>query len=118
MDEPSLSEHEQRILEEIERNLAEEDHDFARKLRSPIASRSSSQTLRLGIFGLILGLGFLLGFTVHTAFGVLGFLVMLAGAVAVGTAMRSITEQRAREGKLRDALKRAEGRMRFRRKDR
>lgn len=116
MDEPSLSEQEQRILEEIERNLAADDPDFARKVRSPRSRRAPSNLLRVGVLGLIVGLGLLLANVMHTAFGVLGFLVMLAGAVAIGTALRG-RESGGASSRLRDAWKRAENRMRSRRKD-
>jgi hypothetical protein len=118
MDDPSLSEHEQRILEEIERNLAAEDPDFVRHVREARPSRDAVRLLRFGILGLLVGLGLLLGYTTHLALGIVGFLVMLAGAVGIGTAVRSLASSGRSPGSvLRDALKRAEGRMRTRRRD-
>lgn len=118
MDDPSLSEHEQRILEEIERNLAQEDPDFVRHVSEAGPSRNTARLARLGVLGLLVGFALLLGYRTHLALGILGFLVMLASAVAIGTSMRSVADSGRGPGSaLRDVWKRAEGRMRPRRKD-
>lgn len=118
MDDASLSEHEQRILQEIERNLAEEDPDFVRQVSEVRPPKDAVKLLRVGILGLILGFGLLLGYTTHVALGALGFLIMLAGAVAVGTGLRGVASGGRTPGSaFRTAIRRAEGRMRPRRRD-
>lgn len=117
-DEPHLSDHEQRILDEIERNLAAEDPDFVRQVSSAKPVRHAARILRVGILGLLVGLGLLLANNVNLAFGVLGFLVMLASAFGIATAVRELTSHgRSPSSVLRGAWKRAEDRMRSRRRE-
>lgn len=116
-DEPSLSDHEQRILAEIERNLAEEDPDFVRHVREARPRRDATRLLRLSILGLVAGLALLLGYTTNLLLGVLGFLVMLASLVGIVTSVRDLAAVgRSPSTMLRDAWRRAEGRMRSRRR--
>ena len=111
--EPSLSDHEQRILAEIERNLAAEDPDFVRNVSEVRPTNDSIRMLRFSILGLALGLGMLIGFLTHTALGVLGFVVMLASIVGLVTSIRNLASAgRSPTFGIRDALKRAEDRMR------
>ncbi len=118
MDEPSLSEHEQRILQEIERNLAAEDPDFVRQVREVTPSRNAVRILRLGILGLVVGLALLLGYTWHVALGLVGFLVVIAGAVAIGTSVRQLSQSGRSPGTaFRSAWDRAQGKMRRRGED-
>lgn len=118
MDEPSLSDHEQRILEEIERNLSQEDPDFVRNVSEARSTKASSRILKLSILGFIVGFALLLAYTSNVVFGVLGFLIMLASVVGIGTSVRDLASTgRSPSTVLRDAWKRAEGRMRSRRDD-
>lgn len=76
-----LSEHEQRLLEQMEKALYAEDPKFATSLRSTgVASRGRAA---LGVLVVLAGLGILLtGMALPLAMlGVVGFGVMLAGAV-------------------------------------
>ncbi len=117
MDESSLSEHEQRILQEIERNLAADDPDIERRLRDSDPDRSR-RLLRLSLLGLVAGLAMLLAFYVHLAIGIAGFLLMLASLVAMATAVRELSKGgRDASGVFRKAWRTAEHRMRSRRKD-
>lgn len=117
-DEPSLSEHEQRILAEIEKNLAAEDPDFVRHVSEARPTANASRILRLSILGFIVGLGLLLGYTTNLALGVLGFLVMLASVVGLVTSGRSLASVgRLPSTMFRDAWRRAEDRMRSRRRE-
>jgi DUF3040 family protein len=116
--EPSLSDHEQRILDEIERNLAADDPAFVRHVREGRATRDASRILRLSILGLIIGLALLLGYTTSLLLGVLGFLVMLASVVGIVSSARDLASAgRSPSTMLRDAWRRAEHRMRTRRRD-
>lgn len=115
MDESSLSEHEQRILQEIERSLAQEDPDIERRLRH-VNPRRDRRMLRLGFVGLITGLIVMMGFAIELIYGVAGFLVMLASAVVILTAMKQASASSPR-GTVRGAWRKAEDRMRPRRRD-
>jgi DUF3040 family protein len=117
-DEPSLSEHEQRILAEIERNLAAEDPDFVRQVSEARPTKDSARLLRLSIFGFVVGLALLLGYTTNLVLGVLGFLVMLGSVVGVVSSARDLAATgRSPSTMFRDAWRRAEDRMRSRRRE-
>lgn len=76
-----LSEHEQRLLEQMERALYAEDPKLASTLRGADLRSHQRRSLVLGALGLLIGLGLLLaGVTIGWPLGVLGFLVMLASA--------------------------------------
>ena len=87
----ALSEHEQRLLEQMEKALYAEDPKFATSLRSPALGRASRGRAALGVFGVILGMGVLIaGVAVPLpALGVLGFAVMLVSAVIAYAAFRA-----------------------------
>ena len=76
-----LSEHEQRILAEIERHLLEEDPKFAQQVGSKFSAHLSRR-LKLAAAGFILGLAILLiGFVKSPYAGLAGVLVMLVSVV-------------------------------------
>jgi hypothetical protein len=79
-----LSEHEQRLLEQMEKALYAEDPKFATSLRSNSTAASRSRAA-LGVLAVLGGLGVLLaGMAMpQPILGVLGFVVMLAGAVLI-----------------------------------
>jgi UPF0716 family protein affecting phage T7 exclusion len=82
-----LSEHEQRLLEQMERALYAEDPKFATSLRQPTAGGASRKRLVVGALVVIAGLALLVtGVAVKIALvGVLGFVAMLAGVVVAFT---------------------------------
>jgi hypothetical protein len=72
-----LSEHEQRILAEIERRLLEEDPKFAQQVGSSFQAHLARR-LKLAALVFVLGLVILVaGFVQNVALGVAGFIVML-----------------------------------------
>ena len=76
-----LSEHEQRLLEQMERALYAEDPKLASTLRGGDVSGHRRRRMILGSLGLVVGLALLIvGVSVRWPLGVLGFLVMLASA--------------------------------------
>lgn len=83
-----LSEHEQRLLEQMEKALYAEDPKFATSLRSSPGARAARGRAALGVLGVLGGLGLLVVGVATTiiALGVLGFIVMLVGAVVVYSA--------------------------------
>jgi hypothetical protein len=74
-----LSEHEQRILAEIERRLLEEDPKFAHQVGSSFRAHLARR-MKLAVVGFILGLVVVISapFLENVAVGVAGFVIMLA----------------------------------------
>jgi hypothetical protein len=74
-----LSEHEQRILAEIERRLLEEDPKFAHQVGSSFRAHLGRR-LKLAVAGFVLGLIVVISstFLENVAIGVAGFVIMLA----------------------------------------
>lgn len=85
-----LSDHEQRVLEQMERALSEEDPKFASALRGSASRRSSGRWLILGALGFVAGLALLFAGVALSFWivGVLGFMLMLGGAFVVVSAFR------------------------------
>lgn len=88
-----LSEHEQRLLEQMEKALYAEDPKFATSLRSTSAGSANRGRAALGVLGIFAGMGLILAGMATTviALGVAGFVVMLVGAVITYTAFASRT---------------------------
>ncbi|WP_104092369.1 DUF3040 domain-containing protein [Arthrobacter sp. GMC3] len=76
-----LSEHEQRLLDQLEQQLHAEDPKFANALASDPVRSLSTRRIVIGVLIVIAGLMILLGgvATKIIVIGVLGFLVMGAG---------------------------------------
>jgi hypothetical protein len=90
-----LSEHEQRILEEIEKNLYDEDPRFARdvKRRSPRLSKTARMRAGAALFAA--GFATLFAFFIlgSVVLGVIAFVMMVAGIVLLAG---SVTPQEQR----------------------
>jgi hypothetical protein len=81
-----LSEHEQRLLEQIERALVDDDPKFASSVRSGDNRGKARRRLQLGVLLLVVGMAALVGGAVipSVPLGALGFLVAFGGvALAV-----------------------------------
>lgn len=78
-----LSEHEQRVLEQIERSLYAEDPKFRAAVKKSSSKPARVGSLRIAITCGVLGLAVLVGgvWLQNVFVGVLGFLIMLAGGV-------------------------------------
>ena len=78
-----LSEHEQRVLQQIEQSLYAEDPKFKAAVSKSARAPRGGKQLHLGIVLVLLGLGVLvLGVWLQSVIvGVLGFLVMFGGGV-------------------------------------
>jgi UPF0716 family protein affecting phage T7 exclusion len=85
-----LSEHEQRLLEQMERALYAEDPKFATALRTNTSGKGSRSRAALGVLAFLAGVGLLMtgAITTVVALGVIGFVVMLVGAVMTYSALR------------------------------
>ena len=80
-----LSEHEQRLLDEMERELYEHDATFAAKVdrASGVRARSPYQFVVIGLLLALVGVAVLIGGVVvkGPALGIAGFIVMFVGVV-------------------------------------
>src|SRR4051794_32628056 len=77
-----LSEHEQRLLEQIERALVDDDPKFASTVRTGDRRLRARRRLQIGALLVVVGLAVLVGGAVARSvpLGVLGFLVAFGGA--------------------------------------
>ena len=106
-----LSEHEQRILAEIERRLLEEDPKFAHQVGSSFRAHLGRR-LKLAVAGFILGLVVVVSSTFfeNVAIGVGGFVIMLACVfLFVRTMRRRATVERPVSGSAPPAGQRRQG---------
>jgi hypothetical protein len=87
-----LSEHEQRLLEQMERALYAEDPKLASTLRGADPRRHHRRRVAIGVMGLIAGLVLLLVGVVipQVAISVIGFLLMFGSLVFAVTSWRQI----------------------------
>ncbi len=85
-----LSEHEQKLLEQMEQALYADDPKFASNLRSA-GTGASRKRAALGVLAVLSGLALLiLGVATGPAVGVAGFTVMLIGAVLTYSAFTGV----------------------------
>jgi DUF3040 family protein len=87
-----LSEREQKILEEIEKNLYEEDPKFAHGVRRRTPKMDEVLRLRFGALLFLCGFALLIGFFVSGSLfvGVGAFGAMVGGIVLVAGALRDV----------------------------
>jgi hypothetical protein len=77
-----LSEHEQRLLEQIERALVDDDPKFASTVRTGDRRQKARRKVQIGIGLVVVGLAVMvIGVLKFWPVGVLGFLVMFGGVV-------------------------------------
>jgi hypothetical protein len=95
-----LSEREQRILEEIEKNLHEEDPAFARTVRQQAPQMDEIRRIKLGIAIFVVGFAVMISFFFSGAVGVgvLAFGLMVTGIVLTAGALRVLAMERRRPG--------------------
>lgn len=86
----ALSEREQKLLEEMERNLMAQDAEFAKTISKTTSANQSAGKLVLGVLILLSGIGLLvLSVVLQVAFfGVIAFLVMVIGLVIASANFR------------------------------
>lgn len=81
-----LSEHEQRVLHELEQALVQEDPAFADRVRSETVYRHAGRYLKWSVLGFIAGLVVMLAFfTTSVALGFIGVLMMFGSLVVFWT---------------------------------
>jgi hypothetical protein len=78
-----LSEHEQRLLDEMERNLYQNDADFVANISQTPRRKPAYRAIVLGVLVAVIGVGALIaGVTVRQPIiGILGFVLMFAGVL-------------------------------------
>ena len=88
-----LSEHEQRLLEQIERALVDDDPKFASSVRSGDRRLKARRKLQLGALLLLVGLAVMLGGVVAQSIlvGILGSLVMFGGGALTALNYKAAT---------------------------
>jgi hypothetical protein len=76
-----LSEHEQRLLEQIERALVDDDPKFASSVRTGDRRLKARRKLQFGVLLVVVGLAMLVGGPIaqSVVLGVFGFVVMFGG---------------------------------------
>jgi hypothetical protein len=89
----ALSDHEQNLLAQMERALYAEDPTFANNLRTSTAGRASRGKAAVGVLAVIAGMGLVLAgvATMIIPLGVIGFVVMLVGAVLTYSAFTNVS---------------------------
>jgi hypothetical protein len=79
-----LSEHEQKILAELEESLSKQDPRFAKNVRDTNVYSHGSRRVRWGIVGFIAGLAILLiFFSQNTYAGLVGVAMMFVSAIVI-----------------------------------
>jgi len=112
-----LSEHEQRILDEIERRLVEEDPRLVKSARRTSLTSHLVRRIRWGLVLFALGFALLLLFTFNMWVAVIGFALMLGSALLVYHYLRRMGRDHVRvessgRGGLAGALARIAERLR------
>jgi len=93
-----LSEHEQRILEEIERRLVADDPKFARDVAAGGVQKAALRKVKRGVAGFVAGFALLIVGLFDPAqlilFGIASFAIMLAAAAIVASGVKQVGKER------------------------
>jgi len=93
-----LSEHEQRVLRQIERQLQQE-RGFGRSLRVPADAKEAARNAKRGVLGFVVGLVALLAsFASSWVVGLIGFLIMLGAATVLVQSVRRLAQEHWGQG--------------------
>jgi hypothetical protein len=116
-----LSEQEQKILEEIERGLYQEDPSFARDVRKRAPRMAERRRVKAGVLTFVAGFSLLVAFFVTGAvlIGVLAFGAMVGGIVLIAGSFKGSLSPRRPSGpkisqRMTDAMHGLEERLRQR----
>lgn len=96
-----LSEHEQRMLEQMEIALASEDPRFASTFTDKIHRPATPKNLGLAVIAVLAGIGLMLGGVMSSqpALGILGFVIIVGGIAAAVTSFGQRGEKVAKAPK-------------------
>ena len=93
-----LSDHEQRILEEIERRLVAEDPKFAREVGAGVGEGAALRKVKRAVVGFVLGFALLVaGLFVPdllVLFGITAFAVMVTSAMVIASGIKQVGRER------------------------
>jgi hypothetical protein len=92
-----LSEHEQRILEEIEKGLAREDPRLVEQVGRTDLYTHLSRRIRMAALGFFLGLLLILLFVVSPWIAALGFVIMVLSALLIYRYLGQLGRDQIRE---------------------
>jgi hypothetical protein len=96
-----LSEHEQRILEEIERRLVADDPKFAREVAGGGAQGAALKRVKRAVVAFVLGFGLLIAGLLYPnaliVFGIASFAVMVASAAVIASGIKQVGRDRSAE---------------------
>ena len=93
-----LSEHEQRILEEIERRLVADDPKFARDVAAGGGQAAVLRRVKRAIVAFVIGFGLLITGLILSEiviFGVAAFIVMVPSVVVIASSIKHVGRRRA-----------------------
>ena len=93
-----LSEHEQKILEDIERSLQKEDPRFAQQVSHHSVFSLLSRRIRIGALAFVAGFVMLMLFMLSIWVALVGFAVMLFSALFVYNQLRRLGRDQLRAG--------------------
>lgn len=86
-----LSEHEQRILAELEESLVRQDPQFAERVKNKTVYRHAGRQCKWAAFGFLVGLAVLVAFySASVVLGLAGVAVMFASAVVFERNLRRL----------------------------
>ena len=91
-----LSENEQRILDEIEKRLAEEDPRLVQSVSRATVASHALRRIRWGIAAFAIGFVLLMFFSVNVWVAVSGFVVMLGSGLLVYTHLKRMGREQLR----------------------
>lgn len=113
-----LSDHEQRILEEIERRLVADDPKFAREVSVGGAEGAALRKVKRAVVGFALGFGLLISGLflpdLLIVLGIAAFAVMVSCAAVIATGIKQVGRERPDGAKPSGWLSRMEERWRNR----
>ncbi|MCA1838963.1 MAG: DUF3040 domain-containing protein [Actinomycetota bacterium] len=114
-----LSDREQQILQDIERQLAEQDPKFARDVSSAGSDVRTLRNVRLGFGLFVIGLGLLITFFFHPLvfIGVGAFLAMVSGATLAYQNLKRAGAERVKDLKEQASISGIVGRFEDRLRD-
>ena len=114
-----LSDHEQRILEEIERRLVAEDPKFAREVSAGGGEGAALRKVKRAVVGFALGFVLLIAAMLFVPellvfFGIAAFAVMVACAAMIASGIKQVGRERPEGGQRNGWFARMEERWRNR----
>jgi hypothetical protein len=104
-----LDDRERQILADIEAHLRKEDPGFAQAVGIATVTLRARRQIKLAAIGFVLGVFLLFGIVAHLAWGLAGFVLMLASALYGGSMLQRLGRQDAAPslgGQLRGGVRR------------